>query len=356
MTRFKRALLILSAGLLACSLMTAPVGAKTWKVTVAAGHPQIFLWISTIHDTFIPYVNERLKPLGHEVVWKETYGGTACKLGGCLEALQSGIVEMANVGVVFEAAKMPLHNVTFFVPFGSGDPATVLDAMTEVIEKVPELKDEWTRHNAVNLAGSAVDTYNLFAKYPVKSVDDVKGHKIGTAGPMATWLKGTGAVGVATNLRETYNSLQLGVFEGIIGFNTAGLGIRMYEVAPYLSEVNFGAQYPAGFAINKKFFDSLPPQVQQVFRDAGKHYNKTLSARQIAKAAQAAEIMKKAGAKFIPFSDEERAKWAHKMPNVAMEWAADMEKKGLPGKKLVKAYLDALRARNVKLVRDWDKE
>ena len=32
-----------------------------------------------------------------------------------------------------------------------------------------------------------------------------------------------------------------------------------------------------------------------------------------------------------------------------------MEKKGLPGKTMLKGYLDGLRARGVKLVRDWDK-
>ena len=66
--------------------------------------------------------------------------------------------------------------------------------------------------------------------------------------------------------------------------------------------------------------------------------------------------MKKSGATFIEFSDEQRAKWANKLPNIPMEWAASMEEKGLPGKMVVKAYLEGLRKRGVKLVRDWDKE
>jgi hypothetical protein len=33
-----------------------------------------------------------------------------------------------------------------------------------------------------------------------------------------------------------------------------------------------------------------------------------------------------------------------------------MEAKGFPGKKVVRAYLDGMRKRGVKLVRDWDKE
>lgn len=77
---------------------------------------------------------------------------------------------------------------------------------------------------------------------------------------------------------------------------------------------------------------------------------------QAAKAESARAAMKKSGATFIEFSDAARAKWARKMPNIPMEWAASMEQKGLPGKTVVKAYLDGLRKRGVKLVRDRDKE
>jgi len=65
--------------------------------------------------------------------------------------------------------------------------------------------------------------------------------------------------------------------------------------------------------------------------------------------------MKQGGAKVIYLSDAERVRWANKLPNVPMEWAASMEEKGLPGKAVLQGYLNGLRARGVKLVRDWDK-
>ena len=344
------------AAAVAFLLMTAPALAKTWKITVAAGHPPVFLFISTIHDTFIPYVNEHLAPLGHKIEWKEAYGGTVVKIGGELSALESGIVEMCNVGTVFEAAKMPLHSVCFYAPFGSDDLSVILETMIDLRKKIPAVNDEWVKHNMIPLGNSCVDTYDLFAKFAVKSVDDVSGHKLGAAGSMATWLKGTNGIAVATSLPEAYNSVQLGVFEGYIVFKSAALGIKLHEVAPYITQTNFGAMYGGAFGVNKKFFESLPPEVQKVFIDAGKVYDKKYGELATAKANNAMEIMKKGGATFIPFSDEERAKWARKMPNIAMEWAASMEQKGLPGKQVVKAYLDSLRERGVKLVRDWDKE
>lgn len=356
MRAYKKAMLTLAGLVLAVSLMAQPAAAKTWKITVAAGHPPVFLFISAIRDHFIPYVNEHLAPLGHKIEWKEAYGGTVVKIGGELKALEAGIVEMCNVGTLFEAAKMPLHSVCFYAPFGSSSIDVLTETMVELREKIPAVRDEWAKHNMVPLGNSAVDTYNLFSKFPVKAVEDVSGRKIGTAGSMAAWLKGTGGIAVSTNLPEAYNSIQLGVFDAYIVFNSAALGIKLHEVAPNVTMTNFGAMYGGGFGINKKFFESLPPEVQKVFRDAGKFYTKKYGELATAKAENATGVMKKAGATLIPFPDEERAKWARKMPNLAAEWAASMEQKGLPGKQVVKAYLDALRAKGVKLVRDWDKE
>ena len=40
---------------------------------------------------------------------------------------------------------------------------------------------------------------------------------------------------------------------------------------------------------------------------------------------------------------------------MAMDWAEAMEAKGLPGKQVLKGYLDGLRKRGTVLVRDWEK-
>jgi TRAP-type C4-dicarboxylate transport system substrate-binding protein len=119
--------------------------------------------------------------------------------------------------------------------------------------------------------------------------------------------------------------------------------------------VNFGSQFAGGLSINKDVFDSFPPEMQKIFIDVGRGYDRKLAAAQAARAGKAMEIMKKGGAKVTYLSDAERKRWADKLPNVPMEWAEAMEKKGLPGKAMLRGYLDGLRARGVKLARDWDK-
>ena len=44
------------------------------------------------------------------------------------------------------------------------------------------------------------------------------------------------------------------------------------------------------------------------------------------------------------------------MPNIAREWAQQLDKEGQPGTKLLSAYMEESRAAGVKMVRDWDKE
>ena len=95
--------------------------AKTYKLTVVAGHPPIFLWVSLTRDFLIPEIDARLAGAGgkDDIKWNQAYGGTVAKIGGVLEAIEEGVADLGFVGTLFEAPKMPLHNVSYMTPFGS---------------------------------------------------------------------------------------------------------------------------------------------------------------------------------------------------------------------------------------------
>lgn len=354
MKRLSRILLTAAAiGLL--FPLAAP--AKTMKITVVAGHPPVFLWVSLCRDFLIPEVDRRLKEanVDLQIEWNQAYGGTIAKIGGELKAIEDGLGDMGFVGTLFEAPKMPLHNVSYMTPFTTSDIFKVVDTIADLQEKIPALGQEWTRHKTVYLGGAALDTYGILSNFEIKRVEDVAGHKLAAPGPSANWLKNTGGVAVASNLNEYYNGIQTGVFEGAVTFMTAAASIKLHEVAPYLCMVDFGAQFAGGIAMNRDVFDSLPPAAQKIFREVGQQYAVKLAQAQAERAQQSIEAMRQGGAKVTVLSDDERRRWAEKLPNVPMEWAAAMEAKGIPGKAMLTGYLNGLRARGVKLVRDWDK-
>jgi len=339
------------------SFLIIPVQAKTHKLTVISGHPPIFLWVTLTRDFFIPEVDKRLVEAGikDEIVWNQAYGGTIAKIGGVLEAIEEGIADMGFVGTIFEAPKMPLHNVTYMAPFGTDDIFKVVNTITGLQSRIPEMADEWTRHNQIYLGGAALDSYGVLTNFPIKTVADIDGHKLAAPGPSANWIKGTGGVAVAANLNTYYNGIKTGVFEGTLTFMTAASAIKIYEVAPYITIPNFGAQFAGGLSINKDVFDSFSPKIQAIFIEVGKEWTEKLAQAQTERASKALVAMEKAGATRHVLSLEDRKTWAQKLPNVAMNWAEAMGKKGLPGQKVLKGYLDGIRADGTQLPRDWDK-
>ena len=354
---FRLCLVLLLMFALAAGAAAPSAKAETYKLTVATGHPPIFLWVTLLRDYFIPEVDKKLAEAGakDKIVWNQAYGGTVAKIGGVLEAIEEGIVDMGFVGTIFEAPKMPLHNVSYMTPFGSADIFKVVDTMSELQANIPAVADEWTKYNQVYLGGVGLDTYGILTNFPVNTVDDLKGKKIAAPGPSANWIKGTGAVAVAANLNTYYNGIKTGVFEGTLTFMTAGAAIKVHEVAPNICMVNFGAQFAGGISINTDIFESFPPYLQKIFKEVGAGYTEKLAKAQADKAAGAMKAMQKDGAKVVVLSDAERKRWAGMLPNVPKNWADSMAKKGLPGDQVLKGFLAGLKKRGTTLVRDWDK-
>jgi len=357
MKLFQRVFISMSIAAMLWVAAISTAAAKTYKMTVVAGHPPIFLWVSLTRDYFIPEVDKRLKDAGGKdmIVWNQAYGGTIAKIGGALEAIEEGVADMGFVGTLFEAPKMPLHNVTYMTPFTTSDIFKVADTMYELQSKIPAISQEWSRYNQVFLGGTALDTYGIITNFPIKTVDDVNGHKIAAPGPAANWLKGTGGVPVAGDLTTYYNSIKTGVYDGTLTFMTAAAALKLHEVAPYVAMVDFGAQFAGGISINKDVFEGMPAYMQKILKDVGKEWQTKLAVAQADRQAKLLAMMKANGATITYLSQAERKRWANVLPNVPMDWAKAMEEKGLPGSQTVKAYLEGLRRRGVELPRDWDK-
>ncbi len=331
---------------------------ETIDMTVTAGHPPVFLWVQLLDGFFIPEVDKRLQAAGGNVKinWTKAYGGTLAKIGGELDAIRDGISDIGFVGTIFHAPQMPLQNVSYFAPFGSSDVGTVSSAIASLQSEIPEMKAAWTKNNQVYLGGAALDTYHLFTNFPVNSLEDLKGKRIMAPGPSANWINGTGAIAIASSLPEYYNNIKTGVADGVVTFATGALPTKLFEVAPYMTEVNFGSQFAGGITINKDRFDALPEDVQQVFIEVGAAFSKEFAEAQTAKAAAFVEKMKDAGLKVSTLSDSERTAWANTIPNAGKKWADGLDEKGLPGNKVLTGYMKAIQEAGADVPRDWSSE
>jgi TRAP-type C4-dicarboxylate transport system substrate-binding protein len=354
MAIFIAGLVVLSLG-----LINGSASAKTIKMTVAAGQPPHLLGIKFLRDYFIPEVDKRIAAAGldFKIKWTQAYAGALCKATKCIFAVQDGITDIGFVPTIFHPDKLPLEGVGFVTPFLTDQVKIVTDVMDDLHRSIPEMGKQYEKYNQIRLAGGGIDTYHIIATFPIRSIDDVKGRKIGTAGGALAWMRGTGAVPVQSNMMLYYNSTKTGVYDGFIVFPSSYLPFKYTEVAPYVNMFNFGAQYAQAATMNKDSFAKLPPAVQKIFREVAIVYREKNDGGYQAFSAKSLKLVaKKPGVTLVKISDKERRRWAMAMPNLAKEWVQQREKQGLPGKKVLTAYMNGVRKAGVKPIRNWDKE
>ena len=350
-------MLAVISGLAAGAFIGPAFAAKEIKMTVISGHPPAVAVVKYLRDFFVPEVDKRLAKTGnYKIKWTQAYAGTVAKVPAVFEAIEQGIADMGHVFMGVENAKMPMAAITYATPFGTGNLFKLLQVVEALHEKIPEMKQAYEKYNQVLIALAGVDSYHIFAKFPLTKLSDLKGRKLGIPGAAANWLKNTGAAAVRGNLTTYYNSLKTGVYDGIVVFGSGALPFKFYQVAPNLITTNVGAMFSAVITVNKDRWNAFPAEVKQVFRAVGKEYTRVVGKDRVAAAKKTLAVVRKSGGVVTELPEAERVRWARSLPNLGKQWAAALDKRGMPGTRILNTYMDLARKQGVRFARDWDKE
>jgi TRAP-type C4-dicarboxylate transport system substrate-binding protein len=352
-----------AAGVVVLPAVFAPTAFAQQEIqlTVAAGQPlRAMRPLQMVEDFFIPEVDQRMKAAGldkkYKINWKTAWAGSLLKPTQVLEGTRDGITDIGFEPTIFHPDKLPLEQISFLTPFTTSDVVQVGKAIDALHASLPEYKAQYDKFNVVRLGGSSYDSYELFSTFPVKKFEDIKGKKIATAGAALQWLRGTPATPVQSNMTLYYNSAKTGVIDGFIIFPSSIPGMKYPEAAPHVTKVGFGAQYAAALIINKGVYDKLPPEIRKVLHEAGQAWTAAADKVMIELGDSGFKSVSTfQGGEAYVLPREEQVKWANAMPNIAKEWAASMDKQGLPGSKALATYMAEMRKAGAKPVRDWDK-
>lgn len=344
---------------LAAALAALPAGvmADSFSATVAAGHPPVFRWVQMVDQAFVPAVAANLEGTGHSVEFQGLYGGAIAGVGEELEAVEAGLAEIGICQSLFDPAKLAVHNVTYYTPFVSDNARTVSDLMDALLSSDPRMQQPFEDNGVVYLgAPVAIDDYLLMTNFPVESLADLEGRKIGAPGAALNWLSGTGAVGVSGNLTTYYNELQSGVFDGVIVFASAALPGKLYEVAPYITRMGLGAQYAGSLCANADWWAGLPAEVQEAMLAAADTTADWYLDALEGAVEGAFAAMGEQGATITDAPAEMREAWASGMDNAAKAWAGELDANGQPGTEILSLYMETMRENGATPLRDWDME
>ncbi|MDA7599406.1 C4-dicarboxylate TRAP transporter substrate-binding protein [Alphaproteobacteria bacterium] len=349
----------LSAAILSGAAVAPAQAAQTINMIAIDGYPARSMWVKEFSAFFIPRVNEELAKSGnYKINWQEAYGGQIVKPRGVLEGIKLGLGDIGIVTTIFHNSKLPSQGISAVTPFVSADARVVAKAVDEIAKEYSQMSVELGNENQVYLAtGVVLDTYQVFSKTPINSLDDLKGQKVAGAGYNLRYLEGIeGAAGVRGGLPTFYNMLQTGVVDAAMLWPEAAKTFKIAEVAPYMLRVDLGAVNSKTVTVNKDVWNKLPGEVKDILKKVAVEYRDHVAGVAMDRAGASLEAYKAGGGTVVELSKEARAAWANSMPNIAVDWAKKLDSTGAPGSEMLRAYMGKLKAAGMVPVRDWAAE
>lgn len=187
----------------------------------------------------------------------------------------------------------------------------------------------------------------LFAKKPVKNLEDLKGLKIRSTGTSAKVVAALGGTPVSMPMSEAYDALSKGVAQGIIGPYEPMKGFRLAEVVDNSTE--YGSAYVNAnyIVMNKDKWNSLPANIQKIIEQINDEWVEKMGKLWDELDKEGKDVFLQKGGKVVVLSKEENAKWSAKLRPILDEYVAGMKAKGLPADEALKFCQDYL-AKNQK--------
>ena len=306
------------------------------------------------------YIMNRVTELsGGKITFEKYWNSSLLGKGELLEGIQNGVVDMAAGVAAWQAGKIPLTLVASNVIGGPKDTLTATKVMKKMYAELPELTEELAAYNIKLLYIQGSLCPDIHTTQPFETLEDLEGMKIALGGPGESAIfECIGAVPVVVPGPDRYVSLQRNVIQGqMLGVNDIADN-AMYEVAKYYTYVDWtkaGALLHLWIGLD--FWNNMTPAQQAIFTQAAEDGDEWFNGSYIDEAKlKSIDTMEEAGVTFYTLSDEDNQAWFDAMPNTAAAWADQMEEQGLPGWKVLEAYLRICEEEGYVWLRDWTQE
>ena len=243
----------------------------------------------------------------HGRVQVEIYHGeTLGKSTEMIDLVGGGAVDIGNIPHGYSFARLPM-NAFFNTPMiykGVVIAAKMSKLGYQTQEKV---RQDMQQNNLHPFIFRALNEYRLISKKPIRTLADFKGLKVRTFGAVNPKLfQALGAVPVSMPHTDAYEGLKRGTLDSVYLTWTGFYVLKLFEVAKYISDVNFGANGGYLTYVNLDLWNSWPQNLKTLFNQI------TLEAEQLSNKVvgefdqNALALMIAAGAEFVHFEEQEQ--------------------------------------------------
>ena len=260
------------------------------------------------------------------------HGGALAGPMDAYETAEKGIADIAWTNIAYEAGRWPKLEV-FSLPFMCGEWGR--NTSMALWKMYPEyFADEFKDVKLLFIYATQANVLYT-TKKQVKKLDDLKGMKIAVHPLGARAVGALGAAPVPMPGSQFYEALEKGMVDGVFSDDQMVQAYRIDEVLKYSTRLPLYA-LPCPYVMNLKKYNSLPDDVKGVVNamsgTLGVHNNGIQAEFAMLRSRMALE---KRGMQFFTLPESDIQKAVSLVQPLVDDWVSGMEKKGLPGRKLV---------------------
>ena len=276
------------------------------------------------------WADEVEKRTNGKVIVETFPGGTLLKARNMFDGVMRGVADIGCSCPAYEPGRFPLlSGIVLPVDFGTCEVSShTLWQLTK--EFTPKALSEFKIVTMFTSAPSYITTIK-----PVRSLEDINGVQIRATGDTSLIVKSLGASPVAMPMTDLPEALQKGVVKGYAASREVLLDFKFAEIVHYVTDIPL-ATVSFAVVMNKKKWDSLPPDVKKVIDDLGKEQAIWTGQYMDKHVIESLEwSQKEQGLKIITLLPEEQARWKERFQPVIDKWLQETSAAGYPAQKFM---------------------
>ncbi|MEW9053086.1 MAG: TRAP transporter substrate-binding protein DctP [Neobacillus sp.] len=289
-------------------------------------------------DKFLDEIENRTEGL---IMFERFYGGTLAGPQDVVDAISSGVVDVAVINPSQQSGRLALSSVASN-PALYSDSWVAIKTLNELQETIPEFQAEWDKVGVVSIGAYATPPMNIMSTKSISSFDDLKGLRILTSSrPIASVISDLGATPVGMSFNEAYEAVSKGTVDGAVMSVQAGLAFGVHEVVESVWKLPISGG-PGFYGISKSVWDELPKEIQETILEVKNEFQPE-SFYEIYQVEDEAKAMKAFFDEKVTINEPTDADIKFLMEGAAAkvwkDWVKEMDDLGLPGQDVLDTFI-----------------
>ncbi len=243
-----------------------------------AGSAQTSFIANSFYDGAVPmsgegYVRwaELVKELSGGDLEPEVFTGTVLLAPrAALQGIQDNVVQVAHHAAIYTPSDLPVASAIQELGFAYSDPTVAIFAVTDFSMNNEAQLAEWKDKRVVYLGAYATPAYVLMCSSPVRTLAEMKGKRIRTAGSaVSVWVEEAGGIPVNVPSSEMYTGLERGSLDCATNAASDLVDRSLLEVAKHTTLLSTGMYWSGPqWGYNPEFWAGLTPEQRAILMEA----------------------------------------------------------------------------------------